>query len=57
MKVFKRVFTYKLIGVPGEIRILDTMIKSQLLYPTELKARMAARDGVEPPYRGSKPRI
>ena len=31
MKVFKRVFTYKLVGVPGEIRILDTMIKSHVL--------------------------
>ena len=42
-------------GVPGKIRTPDLLIRSQTLYPAELRAREAAnigRRGVEAPVAG-----
>ena len=40
-------------GAPGEIRTPDLLVRSQTLYPTELRARcptilLAEREGFEP---------
>ena len=36
-------------GAPGEIRTPDPLVRSQILYPTELRAHMMAeREGFEP---------
>ena len=34
--------TFHLIGAPGEIRTPDPLVRSQVLYPTELRAREGA---------------
>ena len=34
-------------GAPGEIRTPDRLVRSQVLYPTELRARVK-RDGIIP---------
>ncbi len=31
---------YRFSGAPGEIRTPDPLVRSQVLYPTELRARM-----------------
>ncbi len=37
------------IGAPGEIRTPDRLVRSQVLYPAELRARkVAEREGFEP---------
>ena len=48
-------FTKKYIGAPGEIRTPGLLVRSQALYPTELRARIdrnstgvAEREGFEP---------
>jgi hypothetical protein len=33
------------IGAPGEIRTPDLLVRSQALYPTELRARIEQNDG------------
>ena len=46
------IFAY---GAPGEIRTHDLLIRSQTLYPTELRAqkdkKMAEKEGFEPSRR------
>jgi hypothetical protein len=35
-------------GAPGTIRTCDRLVRSQVLYPAELRAQMAVREGFEP---------
>jgi hypothetical protein len=39
----------KIIGAPGEIRTPDLLVRSQTLYPTELRAREVKSCGEERP--------
>ena len=38
------VIKFKKNGAPGEIRTPDTLIRSQVLYPAELRAHIEGRD-------------
>ena len=45
----KRSKSIELYGAPGEIRTPDPLVRSQILYPTELRAHiLAEREGFEP---------
>jgi hypothetical protein len=43
-------------GVPGEIRTPGLLIRSQALYPAELRAHVAGGEGIEPSNDGVKVR-
>jgi hypothetical protein len=38
-------------GAPERIRTSDHLVRSQVLYPAELRAQMAEKGGFEPPMR------
>jgi hypothetical protein len=47
----------KVCGAPGEIRTPDPLVRSQVLYPTELRARgvkLMQRGGLRPARRASQ---
>src|ERR1700722_6462061 len=47
----------KVCGAPGEIRTPDPLVRSQVLYPTELRARcvkLLCDNGLRPPRRLSR---
>jgi hypothetical protein len=37
-----------LYGAPGTIRTCDRLVRSQVLYPAELRARISKRSGIIP---------
>ena len=40
------ILTLRLNGAPGAIRTRDLLVRSQTLYPTELRAHFGAGDGI-----------